>query len=104
MADELKNLPPEERIKKLKELEKQRKKEIEEAQKVIKDSEEELTARRKWTDRVPIPEMGQDDFANLSAEGQEILRLGKGLQKKEEPEEKPASSRKSTSELEEALN
>ncbi|MFH1276058.1 MAG: hypothetical protein ABIH82_03025, partial [Candidatus Woesearchaeota archaeon] len=68
-----KNLPPEDRIKKLKELEKKRKKESEEAQKVIKDSESELTERRKWTDRVPMPEFAREDFENLSEDAKQIL-------------------------------
>ena len=54
MVDDLKNVPPEERIKKLKELEEKKKKEIEEAQKAIRESEQEITEKRKWEDKVPI--------------------------------------------------
>ena len=82
MADELKNLPPEERIKKLKELEKQRKKEIEEAQKKIKESEDELRERRKWKEKVPIPEFAQEGFGGLSEEAKDILKQHRGVKEK----------------------
>ena len=82
MADELKNLPPEERIRKLKELEKQRKKEIEDAQKKIKESEDELRERRKWKDKVPIPEFAQDGFGGLSEEAKEILKQHRGVKER----------------------
>ncbi|MBU0457282.1 MAG: hypothetical protein ABH824_07260 [Nanoarchaeota archaeon] len=92
MADEeLKNLPPEERIKRLKELENKRKKEIEEAQNLIKESEEELTERRKWEDKVPLPEFASEDLQGLSEEAKEILRSQRGFKdkiKKEDSEEK----------------
>src|SRR3989338_2853142 len=81
--DDLKNLPPEERIKKLKELEKQRKQEIEEAQKEIKSSEEEINEKHKQQEKVPIPEVGKEDLEGLSEEGKELLRAHKGIQKKE---------------------
>ncbi|MEW5896823.1 MAG: hypothetical protein AB1668_03975 [Nanoarchaeota archaeon] len=83
MADEdIRNLPPEERIKKLKELEEKRKKEIEEAHALIKQSEEELTERRKWKEKVPIPEFASEDLQELSEEAKEILRTERGLKDK----------------------
>ncbi|MBI2151718.1 hypothetical protein HYU21_03280 [Candidatus Woesearchaeota archaeon] len=81
--DDLKNLPPEERIKKLKELEKQRKQEIEEAQKEIKNSEEEINEKHKQQEKVPIPEVGKEDLEGLSEEGKELLRAHKGIKKKD---------------------
>ena len=85
MAEEdIKKLPPEERIKKLKELEKKRKKEIEDAQKVIKDSEQELTDRKKWVDKVPIPEFAQEDFIGLGEDAIRILEQHRGVQRKKE--------------------
>ena len=88
MADEdIKKLPPEERIKKLKELEAKKKKEIEEGQKSIKESQEEIKDRRKWLDKVPIPEMGKEELEGLSPEGKQILQVSKRLPKKEEPSE-----------------
>ena len=108
MADELKNLPPEERIRKLKELEKQRKREIEDAQKKIKESEDELRERRKWKDKVPIPEFAQDGFGGLSEEAKEILKQHRGVKERVlEPvlEQKPKSSVKNKEQfsLEETL-
>ena len=82
--DDIKKLPPEERIKKLKELEKKKKKEIEEAQQSIKESQDEIKDRRKWLDKVPIPEVGKEELEGLSPEGEQILHLQKGLKKKEE--------------------
>jgi len=84
--DELKNLPPEERVKKLKELEKEKKKEIEEAQKHIKESEDEITDRQNFKDKVPMPEFAQDDLKGLSKEAKEILKEQKGLKEKKEDE------------------
>lgn len=89
MADDnIRNLAPEDRIKKLKELEKKRKQEIEEAQKMIRESETEITERRKWVEKVPIPEAAQDDLAGLSEDAKVILKEQKGLvDKKRETEE-----------------
>jgi hypothetical protein len=84
MTEDLRNLPPEERIKKLKELEKKRKKEIEEAKKGIKESETELTERRNWFEKVPIPQIAQDNLAGLGVEGKKILETHKGIKEKKE--------------------
>ncbi|PIN75940.1 hypothetical protein COV17_03385 [Candidatus Woesearchaeota archaeon CG10_big_fil_rev_8_21_14_0_10_36_11] len=78
--DSLKNIPPEERIKKLKELEKKKKQEIEEAQKAIRESEKEITEKRKWKDKVPIPELAKNDLVGLSEEGKAVLKEWKGLE------------------------
>ena len=96
MVDEqLKNLPPEERIKKLKELEQKRKKEIEEAHQLIQQSEDEITERQKWEEKVPIPQVASEDVKELSTEEKEILKVHKGLKDKkfvEETTEKKAPS------------
>jgi hypothetical protein len=90
--DELKDLPPEERIKILKKLEKEKKKEIEEAEKAIKSSQEELTERRKWVDKVPIPQMSRDDFGGMSLDETKVQESHKGkkkaVEKKDENNEK----------------
>lgn len=107
MADEdIKKLPPEERIKKLKELEEKRKKEIEEAHKIIRESENELKERRKWAEKVPIPQVASEDFKSLSAEEKEIVRIHRGIKEKDEKGfekeiEETAKKRKKESELEE---
>ena len=77
----LKELPPEERIKKLKELEQQKRKEIEDAQKQIKDSESELSERQKVKEKVPIPEVAAADLRELTEQEQEIVRTHRGLRK-----------------------
>ena len=74
-----KDLPPEERIKKLKELKKQKEKEIAEAQKKIKESEEEISDREKLKEKVPIPESAQEDLEGLSREGKDIVKEQRGL-------------------------
>lgn len=80
----MKRLPPEERIKRMKELEQKRKKEIEDAQKIIKESEKELTERKKWKDKVPIPEVAKEDLEGLSETAREILKVQKGVKEKAE--------------------
>ena len=100
--EDFKSLPPEERIKKLRELERQRKKEIAETEELIHDSEDEIKERRKWVEKVPIPEFSQDDVAGLSEEARQILLQHKGISAKlqekslentdEQEEQKPKKS------------
>ena len=102
--DDIKKLPPEERIKKLKELEAKKKKEIAEAEKAIQESQDEITDRRKWLDKVPIPEIGKEELEGLSAEGREILKVNKGLAPKAKPgEEELEKKDQKISALEEAI-
>lgn len=95
--EDLKKLPPEERIKRLKQLEEEKKREIEEAHQGIRESEEEIKEERKWKEKVPIPEVAQDTLENLSEGGKELLRVHKGVRKnapKEDDEKKPSKIRK----------
>jgi len=62
--EELKKLPLAERIKKLKELEEDNKKEIEEAEKLIKETEDEI-GRESITEGVAVPETKQIDIESL---------------------------------------
>jgi hypothetical protein len=62
--EELKNLSPEERIKKLKEIEESKKKEIEEAETLISESMREIGAEKEKKD-IPIPQMRADNIAQL---------------------------------------
>lgn len=112
MADEnLKRLPPEERIKKLKELEQKKKQEIEEAQREIRDSQNEITDKKKWVDKIPIPEVAKEDLEGLSAEGKQLLKTHKGAKEKskedssekEEGEGKKERQSRGASRLEETL-
>tara|TARA_Y100000310_G_C20690913_1_gene822128 strand:- start:1714 stop:2331 length:618 start_codon:yes stop_codon:yes gene_type:complete len=103
MADELQDLPPEERIKRLKELEKKRKKEIADAQEKIKESEDELRERLKWTQKVPIPEFAQENLTGLSEEAKEILKADKNIKEKVIENEEPTPPVKEEFNLEEAV-
>lgn len=85
--DELKNLQPEERIKRLKELEQQKKKEIEDAQKQIRDSEKELTEKQKVKEKIPIPQVAKLNLKDLTIEEQDIIRTHRGLKKEEKKSE-----------------
>ena len=69
MADtleELRKLPPDARIKKLKELAEQRKKEIEEAQNLMKISEDEIDQVKKLEEKIPIPQMISENMGTLT--------------------------------------
>ncbi len=83
MTKNFENLPPEERIKKFREEEKKKQKEIDDARKKIKESEDELTERRKWEDKVPIPEFMAESLEGLSKDAQDMIRSQKGISKKE---------------------
>ena len=74
--EELKNLSPEDRIKKLKEIQERRKKEIEEAQELMSLTEEELKQLQRDKDQLPIPELKSDTFENLLGEtDKEMFRM-----------------------------
>ena len=103
MDDKLKNLPPEERIKKLKELEEKKKKEIAEAEKLIKESEKEMTGRDEWLRKVPIPEVGKEDFIGLGVEGKELLKVHRGVSEKVETEENPEEINKRATKEQDSL-
>ena len=84
MAEEdVDNLPPEEKIKRLKELEKKKKKEIEEAQKMLRETEKELTEREEWKRKVPIPQVAAESMGEMSEAEKEIIRAHKGLKEVE---------------------
>lgn len=108
--EELKNLPPEERIKRLKELEEKKKKEIEEAQKLIRDSEVEITEKRKFKDKVPLPQVASLDLHNLTREEKDVVLRAQGkryIKKSEEEgttksEEKRKKNNRSVEEVLEA--
>lgn len=91
MADELKDLErlsPEARIKKLKELEEKRKKEIEDAQELLKKSEAQLEEEKKIIEQIPIPQLRAVDIDSLFSESEKELfkakRFTSAAAKKEE--------------------
>ena len=85
MPDEMKDikkLSPEERIKKLKELEEKSKKEIAEAQKLIKQSEGEIEQENKFKDKVPIPQLIAEEERTLeSQEAKEMFESQREISK-----------------------
>ncbi len=99
MADEikdLKKLSPEERIRKLKEIEEKSKKEIVEAQKLIKQSAEEIEEKKKFEEKVPIPQLIAEEERTLeSVEEKEMLEAQRG---KATAEEAKAAEKKSLEE------
>jgi len=82
--DDLEGLPPEEKIKKLKELEEKKKKEIAEAQKMLKESERELGDREEWRRKVPIPQVAAEEISGMSEAEREIIEAHKGLRERRE--------------------
>ncbi|MBT4651812.1 hypothetical protein HOC13_04815 [Candidatus Woesearchaeota archaeon] len=84
---ELKDLSPEERIEKLKELEKKKKKEIEEARELLRESEEELRSEEEFKEKVPIPQVAIEGSEGLSKSEKEILELQKGRKEESGEEE-----------------
>jgi len=91
--EKIKKLPPEERIRKLKELEEKRKKELTEAEKLIKASIEEASedeAREKITELV---QMGEAKLLQSEAEKRifESIKGPKVIRSKEEASEKGKS-------------
>ena len=95
--DELKDLPPEERIKKLKELEKKKKKEIAEAQKLLQDSQKEISDREDWQRKVPIPQVASEEAITLSAAEKEVLITHKDIKEKKVKKEKQTAKKEELS-------
>ena len=74
--EDLKSLSPDERIKRLKEIQERRKKEIEEAQGLMSLTEEEIKQREREREQLPIPQLKSDTFENLLGEtDREMFRM-----------------------------
>jgi len=95
--EELKSLSPQERIRKLKEIEERDKKEIEKAQRLIKESVAEIEEGQREKAKIPIPQLKSVDISNLFTQEEKDLFKAKryaGEKKKEvakevSPAEKP---------------
>lgn len=90
--EETKKLTVEERIKKLKEIEKKNKEEIQKAQNLLRESEEELVDKDKEKADIPIPQLKSVDIGALSSEEEKQMFKAKTFkddvpQKKEVLEE-----------------
>lgn len=101
--EDIKKLRPEERIKRLKELEEKRKQEIETAEELIRSSEQELRVEEELRD-IPIPQVKAVDIEQLfGAEEKQIFRA-KRLVPEETPDIVPTGEEKAEEEsLEETL-
>jgi len=90
--EDIKKLSPEERIRKLKEVTEKDKKEIESAQKLIKQSEAEIEEERRMREQIPIPQMKAVDISQLFTQEEKDMYRAKqmvGPERGEEAEEKP---------------
>ncbi|MBI2545820.1 hypothetical protein HYV81_01430 [Candidatus Woesearchaeota archaeon] len=100
---ELMYLPPEERLKRLREIEERNKKEIEEAHKLMQESEAELVEEEKEKEQLPIPQLKAVDFDTLVSEEERRIFATKrqvSARKKDDEDEKPKRAEKK---LEETL-
>jgi hypothetical protein len=94
--EDVKQLPPEERVKRLKEIEEERRKEIEEAESLIRDSMREIseTETRK---HAPIAQVTANDISQLlTAEEKQMFRTARYTEEKKEPR-RPGEQKKDTS-------
>lgn len=98
---ELKKLSPKERLEKIKELQKKDREEIEKAQKLLHETEEEI-GRQDELEKIPIPQLKSIDIAALfSPEEKELFKAKRFItetKKEEEPEK--IRSREEKTELE----
>lgn len=76
--DKIKKLLPEERIDKLKELEKKRKKEIQEAEELIKQSVDEIQKQQEIIEQVEVPSVGQDGVKKLGEDDEDLEKKVSG--------------------------
>ncbi len=100
--DEIKKLSPEARIKRLKKLEDEKRKEIEEAEKLMKESVGELEREERIKQEIPIPQVKAVDVGELFTQEEKQVFATKRYQKigKEPEEEKPAKKEEKTLEEE----
>ncbi|GEM_PF-3356291 len=91
---DLRRLHPSERIKRLKELEEQKKKEIEEAEVMLKESEKEAQAEEEERTSLPVPHMkavSPESIETIEAKLLWAAKRGVSLQQKEEEVAVPAA-------------
>ena len=104
---EIRNLPPEERIKRLKEIEEQNKKEIEAAHKLLQESQDEIEEEEKEKERIPIPQVRAVDIDMLVSEEERRIFATKryvDVKKKPDEENKEKKQLSFDKNLEEALS
>lgn len=105
--DDIKKLSPEERIKRLKKLEEDRRKEIEEAENLVRQSEAEIEAGEKLREQIPIPQVTAADIGELSSHEEKQLFATKRYEdsrvRSEESQEKAEKKPGKKPELEEMV-
>jgi hypothetical protein len=106
--DELKKLSPEERIKRLKEIEKRNQEEIKKAQDLIKKSEAEIEEEENSKRKIPIPQLKSVDVSSLFGKGTQeeqmfATKRFKATTRKEEPELEEKLTPKQTEALEDKI-
>ncbi len=104
--DDFKKMSPEERIKKLKQLEADRRKELAEAEKMIKESEGELANEEKIRQEIPVPQMAAVDINNLFTKEEKEIFAAKRYQSSgplKDDSGEPAKKQKKEKSLEEEI-
>jgi len=99
----LQALRPEERIRRLKELGVKKKKEIEEGEKLIRESEQEISAAKKMKEKVPIPEVAKEEEEGLSEEGKLVMKVLRGKKVRLKEGEEKAAGQPEQESLEETI-
>jgi len=83
---DLKKLSPEERVKKLKEIEERSRKEIEEAQKLMGESIREIEIEQGIKEKMPIPQLAAVDIDSLfTIEEKDMFKTNRFVSAKKEP-------------------
>lgn len=103
--DELKKMSPERRLHALRELEEKSRKEIEEARKLMAESEREIEVKEELERDMPIPQLAAVDIDSLfSPEEKDIFRMKRfsGEARKAEADEEVAAKGKNRGEAGEA--
>ncbi len=112
VKEEVENLTAEERLTRLKKLKKEREKEIQEAEALMHEAEDEIKDKQAWEDKVPIPQVATRDTSTLSEEGKIIVKAQRGedastwkkaIDKKLGEQEERRGSTKKEEDLEESL-
>ncbi len=99
--EQIKKLPAEERLRKLKELTKKREEEIKAAQTLMKKSESELTEKRDSEEKIPIPQMISEHIQTLTTdEERDMFKVHRQMGRREEKEEAKPQTKQT---LEEAI-
>ena len=88
VLNDVKKLSPQERIKRLKEIAEKDKKEIEDAQKLIKESETEIEVEEKEKEQIPIPQLKATDISELTGQAKEMFKAKRYKSEKVPEEEK----------------